>query len=238
MLRIADFLEAISIQATLFTPGFNFVTSKILPTLLQIHPEEFDGDPAILPLPQDIPLSIPRIILKNINETKKLEVAPERINYFRLKADSEDLISISEFLKSAVNLLDLYLERTGANCGRIATVLKRFCYKDNPAIEIASHFCKEGFIDKPFNEPTNFEIHAHKKYRFIESFEVNSWVRIKSGIIKLMPTNLASPSITVEQDINTLSELNETIIYSIDKVNSFFNNILPEFNKILNLYFI
>jgi hypothetical protein len=236
-LRVEDFQEAISIQATVFTPGFNFVTSKILPGLLQIHPEEFDGDPAILPLPQEIPLSIPRIILKNNDGSKKLEVAPERVNYFRLKVNSDDLILINEFLESAVNLLALYLEKTGANCGRIAAVLKRFSCKDNPAIEIASHFCREGFIDKPFNEPTNFEIHAHKKYRFIESFEVNSWVRVKSAIVTLKPTNLALSSIIVEQDINTLSELIETRIYSMEEIISFFHNILPEFNKILNLYF-
>ena len=71
----------------------------------------------------------------------------------------------------------------------------------------------------------------------MESFEVNSWVRVKSAIVTFKPTNLALSSIIVEQDINTLSELIETRIYSMEEINSFFYNILPEFDKILNLYF-
>jgi hypothetical protein len=237
MLRVNDFQEVVSIQATVFTPGFNFVTSKILPELFQIHPDEFDGDPTVLPLPQDVPLPVPRIILNDRIGSKKLEVAPERINYYRLKANSEDLISVEGFFSSAASLLTIYLERTGAKCGRIAAILTRFSYKDNPAIEIASHFCKEQFNVRPFNEPSNFEIHAHKKYRFMESFEVNSWVRVKSAFITLKPENRATPSVIVEQDINTLSELIETINYTVSEIALFYDNILNEFNNIIHLYF-
>lgn len=237
MLRLKDFQEVVSIQATVFTPGFNFVISKILPQLFQMHPEEFDGDPTIIPLPQEIPLSVPRIILKDKNESKKLEVAPERVNYFRMKANADDLIVIDEFFESGSNLLNLYLEKTNANVGRIAAVIKRFSYQDNPAIEIASHFCKERFTVKPFNAPSNFEIHAHKKYIFMESFEVNSWVRVKSAKLTIKPDNKVSNGIIVEQDINTLSELVETKTYTNDEIIFFFHNILPEFDRILSLYF-
>jgi hypothetical protein len=239
MLRVADFQEAIAIQATVFTPGFNFVTSKIVPDLFQIHPAIFDGDPAILPLPSGIPvpLFIPRIILKNKNESQKLEVAPERLNYFRVKVNTADVILIDEFLESAAHLITTYLEKTRANCGRIGALLRRFSYHDKPAMEIASHFCKKSFIVKPFNEPNNFEIHAHKKYKFLESYEVNSWVRLKSAILTMKPENKVSPSIIVEQEINTLSELVESRNYTINEITAFFHNILAEFDKILNLYF-
>lgn len=237
MLRIDDFRDVISIQATVVTPGFNFVTSKILPELLQIDPGNLDGDPAIFPLPPDVPLSIPRIILKDKNESKRLDVAPERVNYFRLKINPDDLILVGEFFESASTLLTMYLEKSGANCGRIAALLKRFSYNENPASEIASHFCKDQFIVRPFNEPNNFEIHAHKKYKFDESFEVNSWVRVKSAVLKFKPDNKVSSAIIVEQDINTLSELIETRIYTKDDIVYFFNKISAEFDKTITLYF-
>jgi len=65
MLVYEDFQETGQIQATVFTPGFIFSSSEILKKLMELEPDLFDGDPFVLPLPDDTPHEIPRITLLN-----------------------------------------------------------------------------------------------------------------------------------------------------------------------------
>ena len=235
MLSFEDFQETGSVQTTLFTPGFNFVTSKILTSLLGIGSELLDGDPEILPLPEDAPVDIPRITMKNKDNSLRLEAAPTRINFYRVKIKGDDRIAANEFIGLATDFLKETLNITGAKCGRMATVINRFCFRNNPGLEIAEHFCKEPFMKAPFDEPSAFELHAHKKYTF-RSFDVNSWVRVKSG--KVRPEQgISRPIVLVEQDINTLAELMESKSYNRREISTFFRHIIKEFDKILQLYF-
>jgi hypothetical protein len=236
MLHFSDFGETSHVQNTLFTPGFSFITHKILVELLQIRPGMFDGDPVVLPLQSDAPLEIPRIILQDKTGSLKLEVAPLRINFHRIKINEADNVNINDFLILASDILKDYLVKTGAKCGRIATVLKRYSLKDDPSREIAAHFCKESFLAMPFDKPSSFELHARKRYNFAESFEVNSWVRIKSGNLQY-PSAPSMPIVIVEQDINTIAEVMEDKQYTREEMVSFFLQILTEFNNILQLYF-
>lgn len=236
MLVFNDFSETSHVQNTLFTPGFSFITHKILVELLQIRPGMFDGDPVALPLPSDAPPELPRIILQDKTGSLKLEVSPLRINFHRIKINKDDNININDFILLAAGILKDYLEKTGAKCGRIATVLKRFSLKDDPSREIANHFCKEKFLEMPFNRPASFELHARKRYKFSESFEVNSWVRVKSGNVQY-PSTPSLPIVLVEQDINTISEVMEVKQYTQDEISSFFRLVFAELNDILQLYF-
>jgi hypothetical protein len=236
MLILSDFTETSHVQNTLFTPGFSFITHKTLVELLQIKPGMFDGDPVVLPLPSDAPPELPRIILQDKTGSLKLEVAPLRINFHRIKINEDDKVNIHDSMLLAADILKDYLDKSGAKCGRIATVLKRFSLKDDPSIEIANHFCKEKFLRMPFDRPASFELHARKRYIFSESFEVNSWVRIKSGNVQY-PSVPSLPIVLVEQDINTISEVMEVKQYTGEEISSFFRLIFAEFNDILQLYF-
>jgi hypothetical protein len=236
MLLFSDFSETSHVQNTLFTPGFSFITHKTLVELLQIKPGMFDGDPVVLPLPSDAPPELPRIILQDKTGSLKLEVAPLRINLHRIKINEDDKVNVNDSILLAADIFKDYLEKTGAKCGRIATVLKRFSLKDDPGREIANHFCKENFLEMPFDRPASFELHARKRYNLSESFEVNSWVRIKSGNVNY-PSVPSLPIVLVEQDINTISEVMEVKQYTGDEILSFFQLIFAELNNILQLYF-
>lgn len=87
----------------------------------------------------------------------------------------------------------------------------------------------------PFDDPSSFELHGHKKYIY-RSFDVNSWVRVRSG--KARPKQgISRPIVLVEQDINTLAELMESRSYSKREISTFFRHIIKEFDSILKLYF-
>ena len=233
MLKYQDFLATYKLQATVFTPNFTFSTSEVLKKLMNIEPSIFDGDPLVLPLPPDAPKEISRIILENKDKKYRLEVSPIRINFFRNQIDENDEIIPTDIITLATSFLTELLDIFGTQCGRIAAVLERNSIKDDAAKEIASHFCKDNFIEKPFDRPSEFEIHSLRKYPFLEKFEVNSWVRIRSGRIR--PKNgILRSVINVHQDINTIAEATED--YSKEDIMLFYESIYDEFDKILKLY--
>jgi len=143
MLFLSDFNEISLVQASLFISDFSFSTARILKTLLNHCSDQFDGDPTVLPLPDDAPKEIPRIILERKDKSMKLEITPVRLNLFRRKTQNEDKISPKSFLSSQPDLLRKIIKDMGADCVRMAVVLERFCFKKEPARDIAIHFSKE-----------------------------------------------------------------------------------------------
>ncbi len=236
MINLSEFGEISLVQASLFITNFSFSTARILKMVLDHCSHQFDGDPTVLPLPDDAPKEIPRIVLERKDKSMKLEITPVRLNLFRTKTQDEDKILPKRFLGTQPELLRKLTEDMGADCVRMAVVLERFCLKKEPAKDIAIHFSKEGLTKEPFDRPSAFELHSLKKYTFLDSFEVNSWVRIKSG--KAQPEKgVFRPAIIAHQDINTLAELMDKKIYSSYDMSNFFSNIFEEFENILKLYF-
>ena len=233
MLRTADFRLS-SIQFTIFTPGLLFIPSKILGFVLTKWGELFDAAPVSMPLPPEAPSEIPRIILQSSDGRSKLELAPSRANMFWLRQADTDEIKAEDFLGLATNLLWEYTATVNGKVGRIAMVLNRFVKHENPGVFLAQHFCKDKWQTAPFNRPESFEIHAHKRYVLNNQFNINSWVRCKTGLIKLPDQQKI---ILVEQDINTFPEETETREFSNGQIKEFCRIGSNELNSILSLYF-
>ena len=79
------------IQLVLFSPGVVVVNKlKTASALNDVLSGVLDGDPAIIPLPDDAPPEIPRIILKSKDEQYNLKTANSRIDFFfRYKKEQE-----------------------------------------------------------------------------------------------------------------------------------------------------
>jgi len=223
-----------TIQATIFTPGIKFVQSKIMGSVLQRWSDRFDAPPVSMPLPSDAPAEIPRIILTSSDKRYKFEMAFARANLFWLRQEDEEEINPLEIFNFATELLWEYSVLSSAKIGRMAGLLNRFVKEPTPGLFLAKHFCKETWHDAPFDRPERFEIHAHKRYALSNSFNVNSWVRCKTGV-----TNKPAPEpiILVEQDINTLSEEIEEREFTEEQLRGFFQILPEEFDSILTLYF-
>jgi hypothetical protein len=226
--------EVTSIQATVFTPSVSFATSKLFASVLEKWGEIFDSAPLSMPVPTDAPSEIPRIILQSSDMQKRLELAPKRANLFWLRQAETDTIVLENWLASAPDILCEYVKIASGKVGRIASVLVRFLRNPNPGAFLAQHFCKEKWLVAPFNRPESFEIHSHKKYSLARRFNVNSWVRCKTGIFN-KPNQ--EPIILVEQDINTLAEEMEEREFSDAEIRDFFQLVKQEFDSILSLYF-
>lgn len=232
MLLYNDFLEIHKHQATVFTPNFTFSTGEVFKKLINMEDNIFDGDPFMLPLPAEAPIELPRIILESKDKRYKFEMSPVRMNFFQNKIDDQPLNS-DEFSSQVISLMNNLLGSLEVECNRVAMVIDRISLNDNAAENISSHFCKNEFLEEPIDRPSEFEIHSLKKFSFIDTFDVNSWVRIKSGRLK-KEDGIIRPMINVHQDINTTSETTKT--FNETEIRTFFKNVYDEFDKILKLY--
>jgi hypothetical protein len=224
-----------SCLATIYTPEGGISPSRFIQDLYPKWSTRFNADPAILPMEIDVPREVPRIILSNSDSTWRCEISLARVNILcrHLAGPSQD--ARPEFYKSIVQLLKEYLDFSKTRVGRLAGVLTRFAYHDTPGLFLARHFCKERWHEAPLNRPEGFELHAHKKYKLSNEFEVNSWVRNKTGTLEVGDQKKAI--VLVEQDINTLAEEATTRSFTTEEVLKFFNLVSGEYDKILQLYY-
>lgn len=192
----------------------------------------FDGDPVMLPLPDGAPRELPLLILRSKSQNWNCTFTSERIAFQWSMTEAQEEIDVNVFLGKAVDFFNEIQSSLNTQVCRLAAMSHRHIICENPGILLATHFCKDEWLNAPLNRPENFELHAHKKYTLYEELEVNSWVRAKSAI--LLP--LKNQAIMVEQDINTLSELTENL-FSADEVADFFRFAYPELKKVFGLYF-
>lgn len=233
MVKSRDF-KIFSAQISIFTPELNFSLNNIHIDLGSKHSSILDGDPVLLPLPNEAPFEIPRLIMSSVDQKLKLEIAKSRLNFFRFRKEDIEDISIESFLAAGLRIINDYMECTSARVGRIAVVKRLFAENDNPGLTLASHFCKDEWMKQPFNRPENFEIHAHKKYPLPKNkLNINSWVRCKTGQLK----NIDEPIILVEQDINTLAEDLDKNDFDMKFISNFCDEVFVEQKDILNKYF-
>ncbi len=233
--RIYEFL------ASIFTPELNISSSlKIANLVMDLMGEYVGGEPSILPVPQDAPPGIPRIIFSSSDKKWTLNISLERTNIFydTPPTSTEKVITIDEFSSIASAFFGDYQKGLDLRVQRIAFVTERLAIRDDALDYVLGRFCNEKQIAKgrPFFDTKRFEIHSLKTYDW-EKFRINSWVRTKFLPIKIGDGETA-PGILVVSDLNTLS-LDEApeAAFLADDIKTYFEKIPQHLNKILRLYF-
>ena len=231
MPQASDFVLA-SCQASLFTPEAEVSISRFTSRLLPGWSDRFDGDPTMLPLPDGVPKELPKIILQSRSKEWSAELASGRANFHWKRVSEVNIEGPSRFFEQLVPLLIDYRGFIDSRIGRLAAVITRFVPQENPASCLASHFCREEWLLAPFNRPGGFELHAHKRFTLAD-FEVNSWVRSKTG--HLTEGQRSVPIVVVEQDLNTLPE--EQHNFDAGRIRQFYETAATESDAILQLYY-
>lgn len=224
-----------SCQASLITPDGGFSASKILKEFYAPHADFFDATPMSLPIPDEAPAEIPRVILKTSNQEWKCQFSPARadIVWARPKTAKTE-ITLRQFYRTVEDVLLIYVG-IATRIARIGTIATRYSEHPTPSLFLARHFCKERWDAAPLDRPANFELHAHKCFTLAKEFQVNSWARSKSGF--LTEESAPRPIVLFEQDINTVAEGLPDKAYQTDEIKRFFGAVASEAETILNLYY-
>lgn len=224
------------LQASVFTPDLEFSAKKILAQFYPACMEVFNADPEVTPNLPAFPDDLPRIILRNEEDTKKIEIASARMNfYMRRVAPTDNNDDVKKFFNDSVAYFSLYQEVLQTRIGRMAAIKSSIRKDDDPGLHLSRHFCKSKWDEAPLDRPKNFELHAHKEYLFLERFEVNSWARSKTGTVTA--ANKKTMIIIFEQDINTLGDKSDVADFREDDLKLFYANVLDEFDRIQLLYY-
>jgi hypothetical protein len=235
MISATDFRTA-TCQVSVFTGGAKFETARLFKEVFLDWLERFDGEPTILPLPEGAPPELARIQLKSSDGAWRCNVGPARIDIHGSGQPGREQVDSREVIGIASGLLAQYVTRSGAHVNRLAAVVLRYMLSVDPGIALAQHFCKETWQRSPLNRPADFELHARKVFLMGGAFEVNSWVRARTGTVTIKPSPPAT-AILFEQDVNTLAEGAETRTYTLEQIAQFFVSVQPEFDVILGQYF-
>lgn len=227
-------------QAVAFYANLQLAVRRILPHLLSELADVLDGDPISLPVPKEAPPEVPRLILGNKDQSIRMEISLLRTDVRWQRRTEERAVTLPQFSDFAVRAFSRFQELTQARPGRLALVVYRFQPHENPGKALAAHFCLPHLLLEdptrkgPLNRPENFEIHAHKRFQLAQ-FRVNSWVRCKTGTIKV--GDKRDRIILVEQDINTLPEVLEETELSDEEIHNFHRLCIDELETIIRLYF-
>ena len=223
-----DNLRLNSLQVSIFTPHTSFSKNRVLERLISTFVDLFNGDTVSVPIPEDAPKEIPRIILNSADGKFKLEIAQNRVNFFRYRKDDDAEIDTSQILDISSRVLKEYKDCTHSVVGRLALVVVRSSENENPGFALANYFCRDKWTAKLFNRPDNFEIHSHRRYTR-HKFNLNSWVRCMTGLLAENNERI----IVVMQDINTLAEELKQRDFSIEQLKSFLRIAYKEQGQIL-----
>lgn len=226
-----------SVQATMFTPEHSaFAGSRLVATILREFGERFGGEMQVLPIPQGVPLEIPRVVLQSNDGSQVVSAGPSRFNYVWNRIGSDALVALRQALDQCVEVLDYYVRETRVRVGRLALVVQRACPNETPARTLIQRFCNGESQREPFNRSATFEIHNHKQYKPDYEgvdYQINSWVRCRCGAIEPEKT----PAIVVTQDLNTMAGDLEQREFDADKVRVFFSMGCEEAEAIIKKYF-
>ncbi len=226
-----------SCQATLFTPDEEVSAIKLLSGLVPRWAERFNGEPFVLPINEVVPRELPRLILSDRENAWRCEISSGRINlYWRRTKPGLQPPTLGSFYSDATNLLLEYRNFLNARVARLAAVVTRYTPIERPGLFLAKHFCHERWHAAPLNRPENLELHAHKRFRFAGQFDVNSWVRNKTGKAATSEGGVQD-IVLVEQDINTASEEEPRVNFVDSDIGRFFGEVVPELDHILQLYY-
>ena len=229
-----DFLVA-RVQVVAFPTERNLHPTKLIATLLTKYADRFDGELQALPLPQEIPAEVPRVILQSDDQRFRFEIGLGRLSsqWQRLDDETTDFQAI---VTECVSVLEHCVTELTPRIGRLALVISRVCPCEAPAQALVQRFCREETQQAPFNRSSNFEIHNHKEYDLPEiepKLTINSWVRCKTARL----TKEDRPAILVEQDLNTRAEENEQRQFTAEQLRAYFQVVTGEADDILRKYF-
>lgn len=234
----ADAFRLVSCQAAIFTPEGDPSAAQVMQNVYPQVATFFDGEPVVLPpFPAGAPDVVPRLTLQSKSGEWRCDVSRARVDVrWRRPKHADEPIQLSAFFERAMEVLLTYHQKTGEpRIDRLAGITTRMAECDNPGLFLARHFCKEQWKAAPLNRPENFELHAHKKFRMGDSFDVNSWARSKTGSFETSAK--VQPIVVFEQDLNTPPGQPGDRKVEEEELRKFFKVVVVELDKILGLYY-
>ena len=157
-----------------------------------------DGTPTILPIPDDAPLEIPRVIFPSKNNEFVCNVAVNRFDFIQKVPDEKNGIEFKlfkeELSKRVTKLNKLLFEELKATGNRLGLILN---YNAIPK-EGGLNFLKKIYLGSSKDISTELQLHKLTQGT-IGDMKINNWIRLVASNKQLA----AGDRLVVISDINT-----------------------------------
>jgi hypothetical protein len=219
-------LEFVRLQTVFFLSSLDFSSKlKLALTLTEILEDLFDTEPTILPVPDNFPQEIPRLVLKSKDKIWTYQVSFNRFELvFDLPPEKygtgefEDVLGIHA--QTGLNIWESLQTDYKASGHRIGVVTGFASLGDNLVDVLRSRFVQ------PSSAPEPHELQLHALHKLpIDNLNINRWVRCFAGPAR--PDKFeANNLLRVEVDINSVPE--ETFDLTSDNIQRFFDQVKVE----------
>jgi len=166
----------------------------------------FSGEQTILPIPDDAPPEIPRIILGDREKVFRCQVSPTRVEFSLSpkKGENKEIKELQgDFLNQLANIARVVKNELGVKVERLGVVVNSATFPEEPSIDfLIKRFLKQGMVVDPREVNLNF---LHKFV--LGGFEVNRWQRFSCVSPKDESTLERAKGLYIETDVNTMPEI-------------------------------
>jgi len=195
-----------SVYIALFSPGIVIPDKlKVASSINTALSNLFDGDPLILPLPEDIPSDFPRIELNSKDLRYKLRIAGNNFSFIfknPQEEEKEDLLPDEDLFKKFTTVFCYFKNELNTQFVRCGVVVDWM-------IKLEKQRCLEFLLEKyikdkvPVEKPLETILRFRMRDKILE-FDTNKWIEIRS-----VPERSVSEQkelFVFKIDINTLAE--------------------------------
>jgi hypothetical protein len=190
-------LSVESAQVALFASSINLLERlKTAEIIKNQFSSVFDGTPTILPIPDDAPQEIPRIILNTKLSNYTCQVAANRVDLIYKAQSKEDFDSYASFFKAfseKIKLLNKVIVNTlQTNVYRLGIIVNYAGYPKTDSVT----YLRDSFLSR--TTKTEKELQIHMRFEdVLAGYKVNNWLRIITREPK------SGSSLLIISDINT-----------------------------------
>ncbi len=230
----------IAIQSSMFMIDAAFNTARAV-TFLMAQDEVLTRLVFSSDFTAEFPPELPRLLIESEDSRKRVQAGPSRVDVFVQRSVVDEDLDIAGSLAWSTGVLRAYIEHARVRVFRLACVLTRRAVAENPAGAAAGHFCQPFFVapSGAIDGADDFDIRFRKRFELNAGLMVNNWLRCSAGP-SLHPT-LKEPdalkAMSIEQDINTITEYSAARSFELVVVEEFFALVPTQFDNTLRHVF-
>lgn len=194
----------------------------------------FDGLESILPIPQDAPLEIPRVILNSKDEKYTCNISLNRADFFVNYKNQEDknfddtFSSIIKYLEDINLLLSLHFNAKSYRLAAVFETIEELSISSKKFLE--DTIIKNKLAKNIYTTQVNFLMKDD-----LDQFKINKWVRITT--LRKKDDDNNDRLIQIIYDINTIQEVDYEV--NSENISKFmrlsYSSINSTKKKILNI---
>lgn len=188
--------------------------------LHQAVKQVFNGEPFLFPIPDNAPTEIPRIILRNRDETYQSTIALNRVEiaYKEKGVPTKEPTAICDGYLGILGSFSTVLRaKWNTAIVRLGLVMDLISFTENPVGLIVKNYIKEDTI----KNPEQIAVHSLNRIQF-DDLAINRWCRLSSD--KTKNSHGERELLRVIIDVNTLPD--ETYSFNEPAIIGFYDKAI------------